>query len=305
MLNIIRNRPSIVIHEMSLSMLNVYLMPLIARIFSIRLIWWGHGFNRMDKDGKKILRRQIRILLHKMADASIVYSSKGKNFLASHGVKQYKIFIAWNAIDTQTFEQIKNSMPRTNNKPGVSFVFLGRLTEGKKPLLAAELFKRLASKYPKCKFHFIGSGPYEKQLREIFSSGRWNNVFIYGDISDPYLLSLILSNCDLMVCPGYLGLNIAHAIAFSIPVISVKDGIDNTFHSPEIEYIENTKAIIELENSDIHLFENCCTKFIENKELLSRAKKAAGECSKNISISRMLDGFRGAIEYTLEAKGLK
>lgn len=311
MLRIFRNKPEVIIHEMSLKMLNVYLIPVLARITSSRLIWWGHGYVRTDKQGNNGIRRSIRILLHKTADASIVYSLKGKEFLTSNRIDKSSVFVAWNSVDTECMkkkmaEKTKNPTLKdaaVKNPPGVSFLFLGRLSEDKKPLFAVELFVRIAVKYPECSFHIVGGGVLENKLREFVSKVNMPNITFYGELTDQETLGNVLSRCDLLISPGYLGLNVVHALAFGIPVISVKDGTENTFHSPEAEYIENTKAFIALGKCDPNMFEECCIRFINERELLREAKIAAERSFRDISVERMICGFKQAIEYVLKNKG--
>ncbi|MDP4175501.1 MAG: glycosyltransferase family 4 protein [Bacteroidota bacterium] len=302
---IIKDRPSIIIHEMSLSIINVYFIPLIAKLLNIKLIWWGHGYNRFDKTGNLILKRKLRILLHRSSKASIVYSQKGKLFLTEFGIDPKKIFVAWNTTDTKEFErcsllnipalskEIKN--PEGNRE--ISFVYIARLIKEKKPLFVAELFLRLAVKYSRCKFHIIGSGPEENYLNRLLASRRYENIYFHGAITDTRIIATILSSCDAMISPGYLGLNIIDALANGIPVIAVKDGISGVFHSPEIEYIENEEAFIDAGDLSLDAFESCCSSLIENRDKLERAKLSAQNCFKKISMTKMLSGFKCAIEY--------
>lgn len=301
-LEIVRGRPDIIIHEMSLSIMNVYFMPLLARILKIKLIWWSHGYNRMDKQGQKKVKCMIRVLINKMADASIVYSEKGKEFLVRYGVKSDKVFAAWNSIDTAALSMRDMQGDERRKEKGVCFLFMGRLTDDKKPLFAAELFRRIASKYPECSFHFIGGGEQEGQLGDLFYGQICHRVFIHGEITDPEALSCILQQCDILVNPGYLGLNVIHALAFGIPAMAVNDGNDGVFHSPEFEYIENTGAFIPVDCLNIDEFENCCIRLIEDREMLEKAKISAKKCFRRVSMARMVGGFMEAVEASKKEK---
>lgn len=301
---IIKDRPSIIIHEMSLSIINVYFIPLLTKLLNIRLIWWGHGYNRFDKTGNLILKRKLRILLHSSSNASIVYSQKGKLFLTDFGIDPKMIFVAWNTNTTKEFERYSSlnthasseeiKIPEANR--GISFVYIARLIKEKKPLFAAELFLRLAGKYPQCTFHIIGAGPEEKCLNRLLDSRGYENIYFHGSITDTRIIAKILSSCDAMISPGYLGLNIVDALANGIPVIAVKDGISGVFHSPEIEYIENEEAFIDAGDLSLDAFESCCIRLIENRETLERAKLSAKNCFKKISMNKMISGFKYAID---------
>jgi glycosyltransferase involved in cell wall biosynthesis len=154
----------------------------------------------------------------------------------------------------------------------------------------------LTRKYPKCTFLIIGAGPEESCLNRLLAPGRNENIYLHGAITDTRIIAKILSSCDAMISPSYLGLNIVDALANGIPVISVKDGTGGVFHSPEIEYIENEEAFIDAGDLSIDAFENCCSRLIDNPDILERSKLSAQNCFKKISMDKMTNGFKCAIE---------
>ena len=104
---VIKARPRYIIHEMSLSIIKYDFVFFLSKIIGAKLIYWGHGYNSLDKEGKSKLRKEIRIFLHKISYASIVYSQGGKTFLEVNGIDPQKIFIAWNTLDLKETGNLK------------------------------------------------------------------------------------------------------------------------------------------------------------------------------------------------------
>ncbi|MBN2423828.1 MAG: glycosyltransferase family 4 protein [Calditrichaceae bacterium] len=296
-LSIIKNKPDIIIHEMSLSNLNCYFLPFLSKLLNIKFVFWGHGYHKSDKSGKKNkIRRIVRIFLHKLANANLVYSRGGAEFLIQHGIDKKKVFIAWNALDTTNLNKEKSYSIQLNSD-GLVLLFLGRLIPDKYPMIAVEVFKALQAKYNTIALHIIGSGPEERKIKTYINDHSLKKVFLHGEIIYNTELSHIMHKCDILINPGYLGLNIIHALAFGIPVISVNDGVKGIFHSPEFEYIDNTPAFFGSESLDIESFVKICSKFIEECSVLEQAKIAANEILKNISMDSMLKGFQDIVNF--------
>lgn len=307
---IAKMRPKIIIQEFSLSILNTYLLGIFKVIIRSKLVWYSHGYNRCDKSGEKISKRMVRVLVHSIGDANIVYSEGGRNYLVKYGIPKKKVFVAWNSIDTskllneekKIYKNQKNkSMQNGGNINQISFVFLGRMIKEKKGLLVAKIYVEIFKKYQNSTLHFIGSGPDETLIRVYLQKAlemKFDKcVFFHGEIFDQKQIGEILSKCNILLNPGCLGLNIIPALAYGLPIVATKDGIDGTCHGPEIEYIENTSAFIEVCTNSVNDFVLSCIQLISNQTQFNIARTEALKAFQNISLERMCNGFEEAIKF--------
>ncbi|MFC1542943.1 glycosyltransferase family 4 protein [Candidatus Neomarinimicrobiota bacterium] len=305
---ILSERPEVIIHEFSLSILNTYLMPLVARLIGSRLIWWSHGYNRVDKQRERALITRLRVWLHRTASACIVYSEGGKAFLIERGMPDEKVFVAWNAIDTHSLDLARKKLELSAGADNLSsaapgeldFVFLGRMVPDKRPLVAAEAFRKCVLEHhlEHVRLHFIGTGTEEKRVRdlckELEGSGR---IFFHDEVTDEQQLAAILSTCSIMMNPGYLGLNVVHALAFNLPIIAPVDGAAGIHHSPEYEYLKGSKAFIPVQDPSAEGFAEACLQLAGDPERLRGAREAATSSYRQISLDRMLEGIKAAIQF--------
>ena len=90
-------------------------------------------------------------------------------------------------------------------------LFLGRLIKGKNPLFALSVLLKLREKYQDCELHIVGNGPELQSIKDFINYNKLDNVYIYGDVIEESEIAVILSKCDIMISPGYIGLNLIHA----------------------------------------------------------------------------------------------
>lgn len=297
-------RPRIIIQEFSLSIINTYLIGIFKMLTRSKLIWYSHGYNRCDKLGKNKFKSYFRALIQSIGNASIVYSEGGKKYLMKHGIPKEKVFVAWNAIDTSEFNTVKiskNNFTQIKNMAQTSFVFLGRMVKEKKGLLVAQIFVEIHKRCENAKLHFIGGGPDEPIVKEYLQkelNSKFDNcIYFHGEIFNQKNVGAILEKCDVLLNPGSLGLNIIPAIAYGLLIVATKDGVDGTCHGPEIEYIENTSAFIEVCTNSVNDFVLSCIHLISNQNQFINARYEAIKSFQNVSLEKMCNGFKEAIEF--------
>ncbi len=215
--------------ELNPRILNAWLVLVVRRVMRQRTLSWGHVFPRAGRSSRtEMLRRRMRSLTSGM----IVYTeSEAIDFKSLHPGKE--VYVASNAIYRES-----EMVPKPATL-GTDFIVIGRLVDGKKPLLALDAFRLAASSMPDARLVFIGKGPLEKSLEEAIDRNRLRDrVELLGHVTEWSVLRDRFHRAVAMLGPGYIGLNATQSLGFGIPVVFAKDEP----HAPEIEALNQTNS---------------------------------------------------------------
>jgi len=174
-----------------------------------------------------------------------------------------------------------------------SLLFVGRLQERKRIDLFIKAFAQLQGLISDdIILEIVGSGEIENDLRAIVENlGISGRVNFHGRVDDPEVLAKIFSRAYAYVSPGPVGLGVLHSLAYGVPVITLREGR----HGPEFHNLMHENNALICEN-DVGLEEailRICTDAALAKRL---GNKAYQHYVRERPLSRMLDGFRKAIE---------
>lgn len=302
---IFKNRPEIIIHEFSIGIVSLIPIFILARLFGIKFILWGHGYERTKGfyPEKKIIDK-LRLFLIKKADAVIFYGLEAKLVMSKY-LKGEKFFIAFNCLNTNTLSKTRDKLEkvgRENLKKKIGFnhkynlIFIGRLLKSKQPQLLLDLCEHLINRQGNliC-IHFVGDGDYLIQLKKIvILKGLENNIKFYGAIHDDIINGELLYCSDLMVMPGPVGLSVNHAFNFDCPVVTFEqDG-----HGPEIEYLINEKTGFIVETHTIEAMAFIISKYLKSKDIQYQMKiNIRKMVETSCSIDSFIKGFVDAIKF--------
>jgi len=113
----------------------------------------------------------------------------------------------------------------SDDGPPFTFVFLGRMYEGKGPGILAETFVEYNKLFPNSRCVFIGSGAYLDELKRKYGSNP--KIEILGYVEEQKMYK-ILSEADVLVNPTYIKEGIVlvniQAMKVGLPVISSDSG---------------------------------------------------------------------------------
>ena len=282
--------PTVVVFELSNYNLNLLYFVIFKFLYSFKIVGWGHGYFRKDKTGSRKLPKLLKKILAIGCDKLIVYTSGGREYLKQIGVNPNKIHIAWNAISYKKDVQLLSIKEKYNAK---RLVFLGRLIPEKGVNMACQIVNQLNKKDKNFYLDIIGDGALLQQLKLEHKNNK--NITLHGSIINEQELSSILMFGSALICPGYLGLNIVHALAYQLPIISVQDGIDGVYHSPEFEYIKATSSFISLDKLDTESFVKKISTLFSNYNYYVEAANSTQDVLNDISIDRMVNGYLKAV----------
>jgi len=306
---LIKYGPDIIITEFSLLIISNYLLLLLRPFFKYKLILWSHGYNR--KKGFKpynSLADRLRLWWINKADAIILYGQKSKKLIEPY-IKEKKILVAFNTLDTDKLSAIRNNLEKKGKqmiknelgfKSKYNLIFIGRLLKEKEPDRAIEVFNLVQKKIKDIEFHFIGDGPMKNKLEIMSKSlGISNKVRFWGTVTYDEKTGKLLYASDMMVMPGYVGLSIVHSFCFDCPVMTQSsDGNGPPYHSPEIQYLINGKTGFFVPYGDNKKMADVIVEYLLDEDKQKEMKKEIRYMVENIcSIENMIRGFKEAIEY--------
>ncbi len=161
-------------------------------------------------------------------DAHVYYIDDALEIVKSYGVNPNKIFITYNAPDTDlhlnTFEKIQ-SLPKILPYNKHRLIHVGRLVKWKRVDLLIEATIQLKEKYPDIELIVVGAGPELDSLKK--QAELHKNIIFTGAIYDGQLLGQYLNESSIYILAGMGGLSINEAMCYAKPIICTRaDGTE-------------------------------------------------------------------------------
>jgi glycosyltransferase involved in cell wall biosynthesis len=190
------------------------------------------------------LLNQLRKRYYRLADATMSYTSQGREIHRSFRVPEEDIFVTYNSPDTDRLSEVRKKLlaEGISVKNAARVLHLGRLVRWKRVDLLIEAVSQLSEKHENIEMYVIGEGPEEENLRSLAKRliPEGHAVFL-GSIYDPEELGRQIMYSGMYVLAGMGGLSINEAMAFGKPVICsqadgtekdlVTDGVNGLFFS--------------------------------------------------------------------------
>ncbi|MGQ9565162.1 MAG: glycosyltransferase family 4 protein [Candidatus Bathyarchaeales archaeon] len=174
------------------------------------------GYSTFTSMMKSIAFLAMATMLKK-ADACIAVSNFTARTLVRLGVKEERISLSGNAVDTQFITQ-----PDPQENKQFDAVFVGRIAKEKGIFDLLHVWREVLRKNNSARLLVIGSGPETQKVKDfIKNSGLQNNVIVCGRVDDERLYHLMKAS-RIFVFPSRFegwGLSIAEAMACGLPVV--------------------------------------------------------------------------------------
>jgi len=305
-------KPKIVVHEANPSILSLPLVFFFCKISRAKFVLWGHGYNRNSIfNPSRYFKSYVRLLYLRLADAVIFYDYTTMIFFRKY-LDSNKLFVAQNTIDTKKLTSIAKEFDiigKNRIKKEIGFtadfniIFIGRLLFEKDPFSALKIFEKVKNKFKgqTINLHFIGDGPARNHLIEyIKKNNLGSEVKLYGAIYDDIKIGKLLYGSDLVINPGYVGLNVNQSFCFNIPVFTFSQSASGPFHSPEVEYLKDGETGFFAEPYDYNELAEKIINYLKSTILQENLKSNIKFMVENvITIDNMLKGFTDCFEYLL------
>jgi len=216
-----------------------WIMALIVKFNKKKKFFRGDGHGWYGREG--FIKRLIKKTAFKLSDGEFVYGSYAKNIMIDNGLDENKIWVVHNSLNhaeqliyRNTFSDIYKSHFR-NDYPVLLFV--GRLISSKRLEMILSAIEILKNDCFECNCIIIGDGEIKKELVEMTKNKKIeNNIWFYGASYSEPELSKLITNADLCVSPGNIGLTAIHSLTYGTPVIT-SDDFKN--QGPEFEAIKS------------------------------------------------------------------
>lgn len=255
-------------------LVQTFIIFIIGKLFTKKkMYWWSQG--KKFKQG--YLGKKLRYFFYQLSDGVFLYSQQGKTNFEEEGISTNKLFVINNSLNFQDYGYLQYSL-QTLQKTDFRVLYTGRLSKRKKIFVVLEAFKHLKEKgVNDIYLDIIGDGEEKLSLLSyIKENGLSENIKLYGSIYGLDIHAYFL-NASIVVCPGAVGLSIAHALSFGLPFIT---GKNDPNHSSELE------LLLPGENGDYFLLndsEDLANKIIEWKDKLKQDKnKYINSCIHSI-----------------------
>lgn len=301
---IIACNPIVILAEESPRSISLPWLLATARLKKMGTLLWGHFSSNRRAFSERNLLDHYRMALAKHVDGCACYTDEIADMIRPH-VSPEHCFIARNTLDTDRLFQIYQTLEAEGKKSvrarlgipeqGKAVVFIGRLIAEKRPAVLLQLHGALSA-VENTTLIVVGDGPERRNLVSHVQNEGIQNVFFPGafprlEDSAPWMYA-----ADVMVCPGYVGLNVNHAFCLGLPVVTCTSPDPSIrYHSPEIAYLEpGVNGMLAPYGDLVSLVEATLTVFKNQEQFSSQAYDYA---QSHLQVHQMIDGLVHAIEY--------
>lgn len=223
----------------------------LSRILNKNVYVWTHGWYGKETKFEAVMKRWQ--FCH--VDGIFVYGDYARKLMIKQGIPEDKIHTIYNSLHYDQHIVLRDSIQLSslyeehfgNNYPVL--IMIGRLNLRKKLNLLLEAVAKLKNKGENYNIVFIGDGSDKPALLNLtFELGLTDNVWFYGACYDEVKNAELISNADLCVVPGDIGLTAIHVMTFGIPVITHKTFM---YHGPEFEVVKDGRTGLFFERDNV------------------------------------------------------
>lgn len=295
---LVKFNPDVILSEGQSSIVNAFTAFIYAKLYHKKFIWWSLG--RLKNRKFNFVRSQIQNLvefIEKRSDAIITYSTVGKEYFRQLGIKEEKIFVGVNVVDTDKkqleIKKLKSLGSNERNKACFNVLFVGAIIKEKKLEILLDAFQKLEIKYPNdVSLTIVGSGNYLEEIKSYAKRKSIKNVCFTGKVVEG--VSKYFLNADVFVLPSLGGLAISDAMIHGVPVIgSVADGT-------EVDLITPDCGILDENLDEAKLFKYLEELHLDREKLSSLKKNSFLKVSKGYNYKNYLKAFDRAISFVLK-----
>lgn len=180
------------------------------------------------------------------ANALLCVSEHQKNEILSAGMHPKNVFVTYNPVDTDLFQQGSDSTEKKN------ILFVGRLDSFKGALRVAEAFKRMSSTHPGWKLTIVGDGEDRPALEEFVKTFHFQEYIHVKGMLTKKQIAMEMQHADFMVFPSRhesFGLVVAEAMSCGLPVIITNRTAPKEFTDPSCGILVDPDNIDEIEKA--------------------------------------------------------
>jgi glycosyltransferase involved in cell wall biosynthesis len=276
-----------------------YVLMLLHGLGLKRIAYWGHGYDRQSNPGtfgNRIKRRTLH-----WVNWWFAYTRGAADYVAGQGFGPARITVVENAIDTgelrsQLSDISQAEMGKARDELGWDAksrigIFCGSLYANKKLDLLFAGAQLIYDRNPSFRLLILGGGPLEAEVRDFTRNRDW--VRYKGPVFGRDK-AMMLKIAEFWLNPGLVGLGILDGFCAGLPVITTSV----TFHSPEIEYLENGRNGLMV-SPDADSYAAAVLNLLDDDELFSRLRQGALAAGERYNIEKMVANFADGVRKCL------
>ena len=268
-----------------------------------RVAFFGHGKNFQATSSDSISERFKRFWATRV-HWWFTYTNGCKCLIADYGFSNDRITVFNNSVDltkisTEISEVSEERITELrseyfNGSENVAVYVGGLYKEKRVPFLidtAIELRRRIPD------FHFVvmGSGPEAPLIEAAAKDHPW--IHYFGAKFGLEKTELVLT-AKVWLMPGLVGLAVLDSFAYKTPMVTTVQ----TYHSPEIEYLQNgVNGVILEQSNDVDAYAQAVEHILLDEAYRHRLIEGAEEAVRTYSIEKMAKLFADGVEMALRA----
>lgn len=208
-----------IIHAHSHLYFSTNVVALLRRMCSQPIVITCHGIwsQSMPMNVQQIWMRTFGMFTLNSADVVICYTEQEKEALKKLGVKEEKICIIPNGIDTSFFT------PATDHNSNNLLLWVGRFVKGKRPDIPVKAMIELRKRIPNVRLIMLGRGPLKSYCRRLVDKYSLSGaVDFLSFVSDEELLKIYRESSVLLLTSVSEGVprTILEALSCGVPVVT-------------------------------------------------------------------------------------
>jgi glycosyltransferase involved in cell wall biosynthesis len=276
-----------------------YVLMLLYSIGLKRIAYWGHGYDRQSSPGT-LGNWFKRKSLH-WTSWWFAYTKGAAEYVVGEGFDVKRVTVVMNAVDTHGLrQQLSDVRPADIDQLRSSWgwddktrigVYCGSLYANKKLDFLFKTAQLIHERSPAFRLLILGGGPLVSEVREFARNHDWVRYVgpVFGCDK-----AIMLKMADLWLNPGLIGLGILDGFCAGLPVITT----DVTFHSPEIEYLENGVNGLMVA-PDVASYAEAVLNLIGNEEMRQQLHDGALAAAECYNIEKMVINFADGLRNCL------
>ncbi|MFV0210963.1 glycosyltransferase [Empedobacter falsenii] len=244
--------------------LSTWLILVLAKFSNKKIHLWTHGWYGKES----FLMKNFKKTFFSFSDSILLYGNRAKDLMIKEGISESKLHVIYNSLDYDSQMEFRSTFIDSkfysnyfkNNNP--TLIFIGRLTKIKKLNLIIESLNLLKQDEFYLNLAIIGKGEDEKELKNLVEKYCLEeNVWFVGSLYKEEQIAKYISNADLCISPGNVGLTAMHSLVYGTPVIT-----NDNFNTQMPEYESIVKGVTGdfFKENDLFDLSNKIVNWIEN-----------------------------------------
>lgn len=279
-----------------------------ARLNGVKTVVWGHGVSKRESK----LSFWFRSSLAKLASAVLFYNHTNAKIFVEQGFDPKRVFVALNSLDQSIIQAARQEwlddplrLAEWQREKGLDgkrvVLFVSRLDINNRLSLLIEAAEQLVKWNDDVRLVIVGAGEDAENLKRLIAEKQLGkHVLMVGAVYEEKQLAPYFLSAQVYCYPRNIGLSILHAFGYGLPVVT---GDDFKSHNPEIEALRpNENGLLYKDGNAPSLAQTLRT-ILENPALAASMGQAAHKTVlERFSVSKMVDGFEGAVRYCMSTK---